>query len=210
LFGRRSMLLWSMITFTAGLLIAGFATTAVYMDVFCGLLGICSAAAVPPAIGILGAVYDKPSRRKNRAFACFSAGNPLGFVAGAFILGIVMTFSTWRTVFWTICVIYGIFTIAAWWTVPKDDWRARAKFNMETLGQFDFIGALLVVTGIAIFTASLTLANDSPKGWKTSYVIVLLVFGIVMLCGFVYWQSVFKYPLMPLISGKTATSPCLS
>ena len=81
LFGRRALFLLSLAFFSICLLITGFATNAYFLDVFCGLLGLSSAASVPPAIGKLGAVYDKPSRRKNRAFACFSGGNPVGFVS---------------------------------------------------------------------------------------------------------------------------------
>lgn len=198
LFGRRQIFLWSMASFSACLLIIGFAKDAYYMDIFCGLSGVCSAAAVPPAIGTLGAVYSKPSRRKNRAFACFSAGNPLGFGLGAFVAGIVMLFSTWRAVFWALCVIYAIFTIIAWWTVPKDDGQVKGKFDMETLAKFDFLGAFLAVVGIAMFTGALTLANTAAQGWRTSYVIALLVVGVVLIAMFIYWQSVFKNPLMPL------------
>jgi MFS family permease len=198
LFGRRQMFLWSMASFSACLLIIGFAKNAYYMDIFCGLSGVCSAAAVPPAIGTLGAVYTKPSRRKNRAFACFSAGNPLGFVLGAFVAGIVMLVSTWRAVFWVLCVIYVVFTIIAWWTIPKDDGQVKGKFDMETLAKFDFLGAFLAVVGIAMLTGALTLANTAPQGWRTNYVIALLVIGIVLIAMFIYWQSIFKHPLMPL------------
>ncbi len=69
-----------MSAFSLSSLIAGLATNAIYIDVFGGLLGLWSGAAVPPAIGILGAAYSVPSKRKNKAFACFSAGNPVGFV----------------------------------------------------------------------------------------------------------------------------------
>lgn len=99
LFGRRTLFLLSMGSFSACMLVVGFASDAFYMDVFCGLSGVCSAAAVPPAVGKLSAVYDKPSRRKNRAFACFSAGNPVGFALGAFIAGISTAVASWRTVF---------------------------------------------------------------------------------------------------------------
>jgi MFS family permease len=198
LFGRRQMFLWSMASSSASLLIIGFAKDAYYMDIFCGLSGVCSAAAVPPAIGTLGAVYSKPSRRKNRAFACFSAGNPLGFVLGAFVAGVVMLISTWRAVFWVLCIIYVIFTFIAWWTIPKDDGQVKGKFDMETLAKFDFLGAFLAVVGIAMFTGALTLANTAPQGWQTNYVIALLVIGIVLIAMFIYWQSIFKHPLMPL------------
>lgn len=42
------------------------------------------------------------------------------------------------------------------------------------------------------------LAGDAPQGWKTPYVIVLLVLGILLIGAFIYWQSVYSTPLMPL------------
>ena len=198
LFGRKKVLLLSMGFFTVCTLVAGFATNAIYIDVFVGLIGVACAASVPPAIGKLGAVYDRPSYRKNRAFACFSAGYPVGFVLGAFVAGVTTTVASWRASFWVTSVIYAFFTLAAWWTVPPDAEQSVGGFNRETLAQFDFLGAFLAVTGIAFFTASLTLAGDAPNGWRTSYVIALLILGVLMIVGCVYWQSIFKHPLMPL------------
>jgi MFS family permease len=198
LFGRRLLFLLSLGFFTVCLLITGFATNAMYMDVFCGLLGLSSAASVPPAIGMLGAVYEKPSRRKNRAFACFSAGNPVGFVLGAFVSGVTMQVSTWRAAFWVMAVIYTFFTIAAWWTTPNHSEQNLGGLNIETFVKFDLLGAFLAVAGIAMFTASLTLSGDASDGWKTPYVIALLVVGLALIAGFIYWQSIFRYPLMPL------------
>lgn len=198
LFGRRFLFLLSLGFFSICLLVAGFATNAIYMDVFCGLAGLSSAASVPPAIGKLGAVYDQPSRRKNRAFACFSAGNPVGFVLGAFIAGVTMEISTWRAAFWVMSVIYAFFFVAAWWTTPLDTEQKLGGFNLETFVKFDLFGALLAVVGVAMFTAALTMGGDTSGGWGSSYVIALLVVGLVLTGGFIYWQSVFRYPLMPL------------
>ena len=131
-------------------------------------------------------------------FPAYSAC-PLLIVVSAFVAGIVTTITTWRAVFWTLCVIYSIFTIITWWTVPMDDaHQLKGRLDFETLRKFDFLGALLAVAGIAMFVASLTLANDAPQGWKTSYVIALLVIGFVLIATFIWWQSVFKYPLVPL------------
>ncbi len=43
-----------------------------------------------------------------------------------------------------------------------------------------------------------SLGGDSPDGWRTPYVIVLLILGVLMIFGFVYWETKFKYPLMPM------------
>ncbi|RMD39539.1 hypothetical protein DV735_g5600, partial [Chaetothyriales sp. CBS 134920] len=197
LFGRRLLLVYSMGLYTACMLAAGFATNAVYIDVFSGMIGICCAASLPPAIGKLGAVYEKPSYRKNRAFACFSAGFPTGFVLGAFLAGIATELASWRATFWVIAVIYGFFTLAAWWTVPPDTEQRLGGFNRETLAQFDFLGAFLAIAGLACLTAALTLGGDS-EAWKTPYVPALLAIGVVFIPSCVVWQHFCKHPLMPL------------
>lgn len=69
LFGRKTMFIGSMLLFSVVSLGTGFAKDGVTIDVLCGILGIFSAAAVPPAQGILGTIYNKPSPRKNKAFS---------------------------------------------------------------------------------------------------------------------------------------------
>ena len=198
LFGRRNLLIYSMASFTALMLITGFSQNALMAEVFLAISGLSCAAVVPPAIGKLGAIYGKPSRRKNRAFACFSAGNPVGFVLGALIGGIVTEIASWRACFWVITVLYAFFTVAAWFTTPDDAEQSVGGLNVETMKQMDWLGALLAVAGIGLFTASFTLAPDARNGWATSYVIAMLIVGIVLMAVFIYWQTVFKHPLMPL------------
>lgn len=198
LFGRRPLLIYSMAAFTVCMLITGFSQNAMMAEVFLALSGIACASVVPPAIGKLGAIYEKPSRRKNRAFACFSAGNPVGFVLGAIAAGIVTKIASWRASFWAMAVIYGFFTVAAWFTTPQDSEQSLGGLNWHTLKQMDWLGAVLALAGIGMFTAAFTIAPDSSNGWKTGYVLAMLILGAFLMGVFLYWQSVFKYPLMPL------------
>lgn len=199
LFGRRNLLIWSMAVYTALMLLTGFAQSAIMIEVVLAVVGISCAAVVPPAIGKLGAIYERPSRRKNRAFACFSAGNPVGFVMGAFIGGVVTQISNWRTTFWAIAVLYGILTVVAWFVTPQDAEQALGGFNRNTLAQMDWLGALLAISGIALFTAAFTIGPEGRRPqWNSPHVIVMLVVGILAMTAFVYWQSKFRDPLMPL------------
>ena len=149
------MFVWSMGLFSLCSLIAGFASNALFLDSFNGLLGICSAAAVPPAVGSLGAIYSKPSKRKNYAFACFSAGNPLGYVFGSVLSGVATNLFTWRASFWLLAIIYAVFTVIAIFTVPKDQAKEPETFGWEALKRFDIIATILSITGIAMFSSSL-------------------------------------------------------
>lgn len=88
LLGRKLVYLVGMGSFAVFCLLLGFAQNPFWMDIVLGVLGISCAMVVPPAGGILGAAYGKPSKRKNMAFAAFSAGNPTGFVFGSITCGI--------------------------------------------------------------------------------------------------------------------------
>lgn len=88
LLGRKLVYLVGMGSFSVFCLLLGFAKNPFWMDIVLGVLGISCAMVVPPAGGILGAAYGKPSKRKNMAFAAFSAGNPTGFVFGSITCGI--------------------------------------------------------------------------------------------------------------------------
>jgi MFS family permease len=154
-FGRRSLLIFAMAAFAISSLIAGFATNAMYLDVFGGLLGLWSAAAVPPAVGILGAAYGVPSKRKNKAFASFSAGNPVGFVMGSIFSGVAANLFNWRASLWLLAIIYVCFFVAAIWTVPKTQ-AEKERLSWDVLKRFDLFGILLSIAGIALFCSSLT------------------------------------------------------
>jgi MFS family permease len=154
-FGRRPLLLSATAAFAISCLIAGFASNPMYLDIFSGILGLWSAAAVPPAIGILGSAYSLPSSRKNKAFACFSAGNPVGFVMGSIFSGIAADLFNWRASFWLLAIIYAVVFLGSIWTVPKSE-AVREKFTFETAKKFDLLGILLSMAGIGLFSASLT------------------------------------------------------
>lgn len=197
LYGRKTILVGSLVMLTIFCVGSGFSDDGITLDILNGVLGLTSAAAVPAALGILGAAYEGPSRRKNYAFACFSAGNPLGFVFGCIIGGIATQVASWRATYWVLAVIFLITTIIALFATPVDT-STKSELNGEMLKKFDVVGILLTAGGIAMFSAALTEGSEASKGWKTPYVIVLLVLGVVCMVGFVLWELRYRYPLVPM------------
>ncbi|KAH7073811.1 major facilitator superfamily-domain-containing protein [Paraphoma chrysanthemicola] len=191
LFGRKSMFIVSMLLFSVFSLGAGFSQDGITLDILCAVLGVFSASAVPPAQGILGVIYEKPSPRKNKAFGCFSAGNPLGFVFGTILAGVFTQIFSWRAGFWLLAIVYFCTTIVAYFTVPRD-MTPKKKLDAETIKKLDLPGTAMTIFGIGMFCAALSLASDAPQGWKTPYIIVLLILGILLIAGFVVWEI--KYP----------------
>jgi MFS family permease len=197
LFGRRSMFIGSLGLFSVLALGAGFARKPIQLDVICGFVGLMTAGAVPSAQGMLGSIYEKPSRRKNAAFACFSSGNPLGYVFGMLSGGIASQIFSWRAAFWFLALTYFLFTIVAVFTIPKDE-APMQKLDKETVKRFDLLGVFLTIAGTGSFSAALSLGSDAPHGWKTSYVLALLIIGFVLMVGFVLWEIYYDTPLISM------------
>ena len=160
LLGRKMIFIVGMGSFSALTLLVAFAQNPFWMDIVCGVLGISSAMVVPPAIGIMGAAYDVPSKRKNLAFSAFSAGNPLGFVFGSIMCGIATKLFNWRAAFIFLAIVWTIFTVLAFWTVPKVeayDMSQPFRVRLRTFFKvFDLLGTVLTVLGCGLVTASIT------------------------------------------------------
>ncbi|KAL4880767.1 major facilitator superfamily domain-containing protein [Aspergillus karnatakaensis] len=198
LLGRRLFLLIGTAGFSLSCLILGFAKNPFWMNILCGLVGLFSAVVVPPAAGILGAAYSQPCRRKNWAFACFSAGTPVGFGLGSIIMGVAARLSSWRAGFWFFAVAWGVLSALSFWVVPGIEAHGDGSFR-ERLGiavrRFDFAGTVLTVLGVGLLTTGLTLGPSD--GWKTGHVIAMLIVGFALLVAFVFWENHYTHPLMP-------------
>jgi len=201
MYGRKTMIIVSFFLFAVFTLACGFAKSPIVLDVLNGVLGILCASGIPPAQGSLSLVYGKPSRRKNAAFACFSAGNPVGFACGMVFAGIATQLFSWRASYWLLSIIYLVLTAAAFFCVPSDTTPKR-PFNRETIKQFDIVGMLLTISGIAMFSAGLSLGSNAPQGWKTGYVLALIIVGFAIIVAFVIWESKYPYPLLPMTIWK--------
>lgn len=141
------------------------------------------AAAVPAALGILAHAFP-PSMARSLAFATFAAGAPMGGAVGTAIGGVLtqLTAATWRSVFFlmaglgVLCIVGGIFTI------DKD------TPSEETDRRVDWLGAFLVTSGLVFIVFILSDGSIADNGWSTSYIIALLVIGVILLALFVAWQ----------------------
>ncbi|PSS02279.1 major facilitator superfamily-domain-containing protein [Coniella lustricola] len=199
LLGRRAVYLAGMGSFAVFVLLVGFARNSFWMDLVLGVLGVCCAMIVPPAGGILGQAYEKPSKRKNLAFAAFSAGNPLGFVMGSITCGIATRIFNWRASFFFIAILWAVFFLHALWAVPKVEaytpgqpLSKRLELFVRT---FDWLGAVLTLFGTGMMSAGITLGPTD--GWSSPVTLCLLIMGILLICVFIVWETKCVNPMMP-------------
>lgn len=62
----------------------------------------------------------------------------------------------------------------------------------------EFFEVVYPLRHIVPYTKTFSLAGDAPHGWRTPFIIVLLMLGVLLLIVFVWWESIFQFPLMPL------------
>ncbi|GME81893.1 unnamed protein product [Ambrosiozyma monospora] len=196
-FGRRNALIIAYFCFALFSLIAGFMNNFILLCVFRALMGMSVACGTPAAAGFLGSTY-KDSKRKNMVMSCFGIGPPAGGAAGYFIGGVCTTVLSWRAIHFFFSIVFLLLSIAVLFTLPKDkkvDWK-KAKRILEKL---DYIGAIISLSAFTLICFALTQVDSTSKTWKTPYIIVTLIIGILLVPLFVIYEcKVSSNPLMPM------------
>lgn len=200
IFGRRIMVVSAFAAYAVFSLISGFMHSYIVFCVFRALQGISVGAAIPSAVGILGASY-RPGVRKNKAMAVFAAGAPIGFVIGIISGGISAQFLSFRAELFFIAIVYTFATVLALFVIPKQPKEENLNWEVIKAGgkKLDYGGTALAVTGFTLFVFSLSQAEAASEGWRTPYIIALLIVGVVIIALFtVYETYIPKHPLMPM------------
>ncbi|KAG2739349.1 efflux transporter [Suillus brevipes Sb2] len=158
----------------------GFAQDGITLVILRAFQGIGSAATIPSALGILAHAFP-PSRMRSIAFATFAAGAPVGGAFGMIIGGVLTQLSSthWRSSFYLIAAISTLMGISGMISFDADVTATEAV---------DWIGASLVTVGLVLIVFVLGQGEVASQGWKTPYIIILSIVGIIMVSLFLLWE----------------------
>ncbi|KAJ8067568.1 hypothetical protein OCU04_004908 [Sclerotinia nivalis] len=190
--GRKIQLLIGLLFMSAFSLVAAWSPGPIELIVICGFLGLCTAAIAPPALGILFAAYSE-GRRRNMACGALGTGNPVGFILGSVSSGLAVKYYGWRASFVVMAIFFFLMVILAFWTVPV---IARSGNRAEAIRRFDYAGSLFIVLAVALISAGLT--EGPQSGWLSVHVVLLLIFGVFFILGFITWEYFYENPLLDL------------
>ncbi|OCH91774.1 efflux transporter [Obba rivulosa] len=189
-FGRLADLHGRKLTFLLGSafltvlgLACGFAKNEVQIDILRGLQGLGGAACIPAALGILAHAFP-PSRTRSIAFATFAAGGPVGAAIGNLIGGFLTQLSapTWRSTFYFLAGLSALCFVGGLLSFDRDPPSTEADRRI------DWLGAFLVTAGLVFIVFVLSDGSIAPDGWKTGYIIALLIVGVLLLALYVAWE----------------------
>ena len=196
MYGGYPVYLLGLTWFFAWSLIAGFSTNELMLDFCRALQGLGPAAFLPSGVQLMANIY-RPGLRKNLVFSLYGASAPLGFFLGIFIAGVTGEFVRFGWYFWIGAILVFSTIVAAYLTVPSDV-EEKTATRREMAPKMDWLGMVLIVSGLLLVVFAITDASGAPNGWRTPYMPATLVLGLLILAAAFYVEGwIAAQPLIP-------------
>jgi MFS family permease len=183
--------------------VAGASPHYVVLIVARAFAGLGPAAYLPASIVLLGRSY-RPGPRKNLVFSLFGGCAPLGFFIGIIVGGLMTEWVSWRWYFYAGSIVVAVVCAASIIVIPKEGVAQDEDKTSSSPGEhphgmrMDWLGVITIVPGLLLFIFSVTEGAHAEQGWKTPYIIVTFILGILFLAAAFYVEGwVSEYPLLP-------------
>ena len=185
-FGRRKILLFGLVIFTVGSLLAIFVNQATTLTLCRGLMGVGGAFIMPSTLSILVQVFRDPKERA-QAIGTWAAVAGLGVAIGPIVGGVLLEHFTWHSIFWVNPPIALGVMVAVLIFVPDSADASKPKL--------DLIGALLSGLGLVALVVTII---ELPELGIDAFTIAAALSAVVLLAGFVAWEKRVARPLLPM------------
>jgi EmrB/QacA subfamily drug resistance transporter len=195
--GRKRTFIIGLLGFAGASALGGFAPNEALLFAARSLQGGFAALMAPAALSIVTVTFTDPKERA-KAFGVFGALAGGGAAIGLIVGGVLTEYASWR---WCLGVNVPVALIVAASAVPLVH---ESKAHGDT--RYDIPGALLATTGLVSLVYGFTEAAKQKNpgkstevlGWTAGSTIFFLALAVVLLVGFVVWESRAKNPLLPL------------
>jgi EmrB/QacA subfamily drug resistance transporter len=190
--GRRRVLIFGLVLFSAASLLGGVAQDKVSLLAARAAQGAGAALIAPAALALIVANFPEGPRR-SRATSVYASVSALAGAVGLVVGGLLVTYASWR---WTLLVNAPIGIVLALAAPLVLTEPARQS------GRLDLPGAVTAAGGIAALVYGLSAA--APSGafdvshWASANVIAALAGAVVLLAAFVAIEARSSHPLLPL------------
>ncbi|MET1074786.1 MAG: MFS transporter [Umezawaea sp.] len=186
-FGRKRIFRLGLSLFSLGSLLCGFAPSAGWLIVFCGLQGVGGSMLNPVAMSIIVGVFTD-GRERARAIGVWGSAIGVTIAAGPVLGGLLVSGTDWRSVFW-VNVPIGIAVIVLIQRFVPESKAARAR-------AFDPPGQALIVV---LFASIVAATIEGPRvGWAEPRILGLIVLAVLALVGILTVEPRRSEPLIDL------------
>jgi EmrB/QacA subfamily drug resistance transporter len=185
IYGKKRVMIISMIGYTIGLMGCAFSTSMFMLIAFRAVQGI-GMGMFPLAFGIIRDTF--PKRLIPTAIgvvsAMFSVGISIGLLAG----GYIVEHYDWRTAFDIVWPLMAMLAVVVYLTIKTQDVMVKTKV--------DLAGAALL--GLGVFCLLFGLTQGDEWGWTSVSILGLFAASAALLIGFVIWEKRTSAPIVSL------------
>ncbi|WP_308466530.1 MFS transporter [Rathayibacter soli] len=193
--GHRAIFLLGIALFGVASFLCGFATTKAMLIVFRFIQGVGGAAASACILGMVATMFTA-RRQRAKAIGVYSFASAGGGAVGPLLGGVLTGLVSWNWIFWINVPIGATVIILALRVVPKGTERGSIR-------RADFLGALLVTTGIMLTV--FTISDGGNIGWGSAQTLALALVCALLLTGFLVREANTRDPLLPLSMFRSRT-----
>ncbi|MGA5893927.1 MFS transporter [Streptomyces venetus] len=185
MYGKRRMLLVSLVMLVAGSVTAALSDTLAPMIVGRALQGLASGV-IPLGISIMR--DELPAERLGSATALMSASLGVGGALGLPAAALIADNFDWHVLFWASAALGAVAIVLVPAMVPESEVR--------TGGRFDLVGGIGMAAGLV--SLLLAISKGADWGWSSGTTLGLFAAAVVVLLVWGWWELRVKEPLVDL------------
>lgn len=195
IFGRKNMLLGSLIMLLVSNMLCGFAQTGPQYYVFRAFAGIGVGGTQSMIMVILSDVVTLKQRGRFQGILGSAVG--LGNAAGPLIMAAYVEHSTWRNFYRTIPPIMAVVIVFVFFIVEdRRKLTGPVLSTKEKWKKIDYVGIFFSTAGLTLLLIPIS-GGGSTYAWDSDLVIAMFVVGGV--CTIVFLIAEWKIPELPMI-----------
>lgn len=185
-FGRKHALLFGLVIFTSGSVVAGIATDATQVIAGRIVTGVGAAFVMPATLSLLTTIFPPEERR--RAIALWAGFAGAGGALGPIVSGLLLEWFWWGSALLVnVPVVAGV--LAAVWIFSPNSRDPRAT-------PLDPLGSVLSLIGLGALVFAII--EGPARNWSDTTVVTAFAVAAVALAGFVLWERNSAHPMLPL------------
>ncbi|TPQ22362.1 MFS transporter [Streptomyces sporangiiformans] len=185
MYGKRRMLLVSLVMLVAGSVTAALSESLTPMIVGRALQGLASGV-IPLGISIMR--DELPAERLGSATALMSASLGVGGALGLPAAALIADNFDWHMLFWASAGLGALAFLCVLTLVPES--------KVRTGGRFDLVGAAGMAAGLV--SLLLAISKGADWGWSSNTTLGLFAASVVVLLVWGWWELRVKEPLVDL------------
>jgi EmrB/QacA subfamily drug resistance transporter len=186
-FGRKRFFLIGLTVFALGSIGAALSSSVTTLIAFRALMGVGAALTIPTSLAIINDIFRDPGERA-RAIGAWAGTIGLGIAIGPIAGGLLLSRFWWGSIFFVNVPIACIGFVGAALVVPDS--------KNPHVQRPDPVGAALSIAGLGLLLWAII--EGPTRGWTSGTVAGAGLASLVVLGGFVVWESRSTHPMLKL------------